>query len=51
VNIYAVGKEARERLTGNHENTEIGEFMRDYLGLDLERVTEILNSGVNSINM
>ena len=45
VNIYAVGKEARERLLGNHENTEIGEFIRDYLDLDLDRVTKILNSG------
>jgi alkaline phosphatase len=43
VNIYAVGKEARKRFTGNHDNTEIAEFIRDYLALDLGCVTERLN--------
>lgn len=43
MNIYAVGKEARERFTGNHDNTEIAAFIRDYLALDLESVTKRLN--------
>jgi alkaline phosphatase len=42
VNVYAVGKEARERFTGNHDNTEIAEFIRDYLALDSGCVTERL---------
>ena len=45
VNIYAVGSPAREKLTGNHENTEIGKFIKEYLELDLDSVTRILNSG------
>jgi alkaline phosphatase len=45
VNIYAAGDPlARETLRGNHENTEIGGFIRQYLDLDLEAVTEILNA-------
>jgi hypothetical protein len=45
VNIYAVGSPAREKLTGNHENTEIGKFIKEYLELDLDSVTRLLNSG------
>jgi alkaline phosphatase len=44
VNIYAVGEPAREKLRGNHENTEIGKFIKEYLELDLDTVTRILNS-------
>ena len=39
VNIYASNPDAAKALIGNHENTEIGEFMRDYLDLDLDAVT------------
>jgi alkaline phosphatase len=45
VNIYAVGSPARDKLRGNHENTEIGQFIKEYLDLDLDSVTRILNSG------
>jgi alkaline phosphatase len=44
VNIYAVGEPAREKLRGNHENTEIGHFIKEYLELDLDVITRILNS-------
>jgi alkaline phosphatase len=44
VNIYAVGEPAREKLRGNHENTEIGHFIKEYLELDLDVITGILNS-------
>jgi len=40
-----VGSPAREKLTGNHENTEIGKFIKEYLELDVDSVTRILNSG------
>lgn len=43
VNIYASGDPQFEKLRGNHENTEIGKFIKEYLELDLETVTELLN--------
>ena len=43
VNIYAFGDPATEKLRGNHENTEIGRFIKEYLDLDLDSVTRILN--------
>ncbi|KAJ2587671.1 vacuolar alkaline phosphatase [Coemansia sp. RSA 1722] len=38
VNLYAYGKDAHV-LRGNHENTDIGQFIIDSLGLDLDAVT------------
>ncbi|KAJ1937983.1 vacuolar alkaline phosphatase, partial [Kickxella alabastrina] len=43
VNLYAYGNGA-EKLRGNHENTEIGKFIVDVLGLDLESVTTKIRS-------
>lgn len=40
MNIYGSG--ATSALEGNHENTEVGLFMRDYMGLDLEHITKKL---------
>jgi alkaline phosphatase len=40
VNIY--GTRGSEKLQGNHENTEIGEFLREYLDLDVTSITEEL---------
>jgi alkaline phosphatase len=42
VNLYAYGRGAT-KLAGNHENTQIGDFISDSLGLDLAQVTERLN--------
>ncbi|KAL9098002.1 MAG: hypothetical protein Q9163_006248 [Psora crenata] len=42
VNIYASTPGAAKALIGNHENTEIGEFIRDYLDLDLDAITKEL---------
>jgi alkaline phosphatase len=47
VNLYAetssdVGNSVLERLKGNRENTEIGDFMTWFLDLDLSIVTEKL---------
>jgi alkaline phosphatase len=36
VNIYASDPVAAKKLTGNHENTEVGEFLRWYLGAEDE---------------
>lgn len=39
VNIYASDPKAARALVGNHENTEVGHFLSDYLDLDLEPIT------------
>ncbi|RKP27134.1 alkaline-phosphatase-like protein [Syncephalis pseudoplumigaleata] len=44
VNLYAYGKAAVERMRGSHENTDIGRFIADYLGLDLKSITDKLRS-------
>ncbi|KAI9833362.1 MAG: hypothetical protein M1838_005586 [Thelocarpon superellum] len=44
VNIY--GTSNSSKIRGNHENTEVGEFLRDYLELDLEPITkELIEKG------
>lgn len=48
VNIYSSDPEAAAALAGNHENTEVGEFLRNYLGVDVDAVTkELREKGVN----
>ncbi|KAG0209945.1 hypothetical protein BGX28_009816 [Mortierella sp. GBA30] len=47
VNLYAEsspenGRRVLDALRGNHENTEIGDFMTWYLGLDLSSITDRL---------
>ncbi|KAH6680748.1 putative repressible alkaline phosphatase [Halenospora varia] len=37
VNIY--GSSGSEALRGNHENTEVGKFLREYLGVDVDAIT------------
>lgn len=47
VNIYASNARHTQALIGNHENTEVGEFIRDYLDLDLKPITdELMSKGV-----
>jgi alkaline phosphatase len=41
VNIY--GSKGSEKLIGNHENTDVGKFLRDYLNVDVEAITKELN--------
>ncbi|CAO3591466.1 unnamed protein product [Absidia cylindrospora] len=43
VNLYALGQ-GTEVLRGSHENTEIGDFMIKFLGLDLNDITTRLTS-------
>lgn len=47
VNIYSSGGTAAEAIRGNVENTEIGEFLRDYLSVDTEAVTAELKEKMN----
>ena len=42
MNIYASSPKHARSLIGNHENTEIGDFLRDYLDVDTKAVTEEL---------
>jgi alkaline phosphatase len=42
VNIYSSNPKAAAALVGNHENTEVGDFLRDYLGVDVDAVTKEL---------
>lgn len=44
VNIYASSSKDAWPLVGNHENTEIGQFMADYLDLDVKDITKRLQS-------
>ncbi|KAJ1547111.1 hypothetical protein HK096_004270, partial [Nowakowskiella sp. JEL0078] len=39
VNLYAYGHPDHYKLFGNHENTDIGEFITEFLSLDLQSVT------------
>ena len=42
VNIYASNPDHARPLIGNHENTDVGSFLRDYLDVDTEAVTKEL---------
>jgi alkaline phosphatase len=52
VNIFASNAAWAEDLVGNHENTEVGEFLRKYLGVEEEvkKVTRELQKKMN-VNM
>ncbi|KAJ2485306.1 vacuolar alkaline phosphatase [Coemansia sp. RSA 2050] len=43
VGLYAHGR-GTEKLRGNYDNTQVGEFLRDYLQVDLEPVTRRLSN-------
>jgi alkaline phosphatase len=42
VNIYASSPDHAPPLVGNHENTDVGKFIAEYLDLDLEPITKEL---------
>lgn len=52
VNIYSSDPKAASALVGNHENTEVGDFLRSYLGLDqeVEKVTAELKKHMKSLD-
>lgn len=48
VSLYAYGDdELTNVLIGSHENVELGQFMIDTLGLDLDVITQELNADEN----
>lgn len=53
VNIYSSKPEWTQELVGNHENTEVGEFLRSFLELDdeVESVTEELRKHLSTLNL
>lgn len=44
VNIYSSGGPHAEDIRGNVENTEIGKFLRKYLDVDVDSITEELKA-------
>ncbi|KAK8082406.1 putative PHO8-repressible alkaline phosphatase vacuolar [Apiospora saccharicola] len=42
VNIYSSGGSGTDAIRGNVENTEVGDFLREYIGVDVEAVTKEL---------
>ncbi|KAF2841082.1 alkaline phosphatase-like protein [Patellaria atrata CBS 101060] len=42
VNIFSSDRDVARQLQGNHENTEVGVFLREYLDVDVEAVTREL---------
>ncbi|PYH90047.1 alkaline phosphatase [Aspergillus ellipticus CBS 707.79] len=50
VNIYASSSKDAWPLVGNHENTEVGAFLADYLDLDVESATKKLRSNAWSVS-
>lgn len=46
VNVYGYGADT---LRGNHENIEVGEFLRNYLNVDVDAITTELNSNMASV--
>lgn len=42
VNIYASSPSHAPHLVGNHENTDVGNFIAEYLDLDIDSVTQDL---------
>lgn len=49
VNIY--GSKGAESLRGNHENTEIGNFLHSYLDVDVDAITKELQDKAKSNGM
>ncbi|KAK4456243.1 alkaline phosphatase [Podospora aff. communis PSN243] len=47
VNVYSSGGPGTERIRGNVENTEVGEFLRDYLEVDVDEITKELRQKMN----
>ncbi|KAG5917709.1 hypothetical protein E4U53_004171 [Claviceps sorghi] len=48
VNVYSSGGPEAERIRGNVENTEIGQFLSRYLDVDVDEITRELRHGQTS---
>ena len=42
--VYAFGDPSFQKLRGSHDSTEIALFIEEYLDLDLDMITEILQT-------
>jgi alkaline phosphatase len=42
VNVYSSGGPGTEKIRGNVENTEVGDFLRHYLDVDVDSITKEL---------
>ncbi len=42
VNVYSSGGPEAQRIRGNVENTDVGEFLKGYLGVNVEAITKEL---------
>jgi alkaline phosphatase len=42
VNVYSSGGPGTEKIRGNVENTDIGKFLAEYLGVDVDEITKEL---------
>ena len=51
VNIYAYPLQGSEDLRGNHENIEVGEFLQNYLDLDVKPITNELVKNLKTFNV
>ncbi|KAF2748362.1 alkaline phosphatase-like protein [Sporormia fimetaria CBS 119925] len=52
VNIYSSDPVLAKALVGNHENTEVGDFLREFLDVDVESVTkELREKGIKMMGM
>ncbi|KAI9705245.1 MAG: hypothetical protein M1820_005243 [Bogoriella megaspora] len=49
VNIYASNAEAANALRGNRENIEVGQFLREWLGVDVKTITKELKDKIGKI--
>lgn len=51
VNIYSSDPKLAAALVGNHENTEVGAFLRNYLDVDVDSVTKELKEKGKELKM
>jgi len=49
VNIYSSGGPGTDRIRGNVENTDVGKYLREYLGVDVDAITKELRSKMGKV--
>ncbi|CAI0652446.1 unnamed protein product, partial [Colletotrichum noveboracense] len=47
VNVYSTGGEEAMQIRGNIENTDVGKFLRSYLNVDVDKITDELREKMN----
>ncbi|CAG1986483.1 unnamed protein product [Fusarium graminearum] len=51
VNIYSSGGPRTENIRGNVENTDVGKYLREYLEVDVDAITEELQDKMSKIKV